>query len=70
MKDLTRTWQDIVKKADHQDREKVNSASFLEYYSRINVVEMSGKHQMKTMKSTLFKKKIFSRQRALGFDDF
>ena len=44
MKDLTRTWQDIVKKADHQDREKVNSASFLEYYSRINVVEMSGKH--------------------------
>ena len=54
MKDLTRTWQDIVKKADHQDREKVNSASFLEYYSRINVVEMSGKHQMK---STLFKKK-------------
>ena len=44
MKDLTRTWQDIVKKADHQDKEKVNSASFLEYYSRINVVEMSGKH--------------------------
>lgn len=45
VKDLTRTWQDIVKKADHQDKEKVNSASFLEYYSRINVVEMSGKYE-------------------------
>ena len=61
MKDLTRTWQDIVKKADHQDKEKVNnSASFLEYYSRINVVEMSGKHLNQAL---LCKEQILAKNR-------
>ena len=46
VKDLTRTWQDIVVQNNDQqiqDNRKVSYRSFLEYYSRINVAEMSGK---------------------------
>ena len=44
MKDLTKTWHDIVQNTSdrQQQDESSKQKTFLEYYSRINVSEMSG----------------------------
>ena len=43
VKDLTKTWHDIVQNtSDRQQQDESKPKTFLEYYSRINVSEMSG----------------------------
>ena len=43
VKDLTKTWHDIVQNtSDRPQQDESKQKTFLEYYSRINVSEMSG----------------------------
>ena len=48
VKDLTKTWHDIVQNtSDRPQQEESKHKTFLEYYSRINVSEMSGMYFQK-----------------------
>ena len=48
VKDLTKTWHDIVQNtSDRPQQDESKHKTFLEYYSRINVSEMSGMYFQK-----------------------